>query len=87
MLERAAQKLRLYQLVIQQGRTHAAKGVYHNNDIEGICLPFFAAVANKGELLEMITHGAEKIINSSDEYCIPLVTLQPLAENFYFTFD
>ncbi|KAF8801769.1 SNF2 family DNA-dependent ATPase [Phlegmacium glaucopus] len=53
MLERAAQKLRLDQLVIQQGRTQAAK-----------------AAANKEELLEMITHGAEKIINSSDELLI-----------------
>ncbi|KAF9041979.1 slide-domain-containing protein [Hymenopellis radicata] len=47
MLERAAQKLRLDQLVIQQGRTQQAKA------------------ANKDELLEMITHGAEKIINSA----------------------
>ena len=28
------------------------------------------AAANKEELLEMITHGAEKIINSSEEYVI-----------------
>ncbi|KAF4613338.1 hypothetical protein D9613_011056 [Agrocybe pediades] len=48
MLERAAQKLRLDQLVIQQGRTQQAK-----------------AAANKEELLEMITHGAEKIINNA----------------------
>lgn len=47
MLERAAQKLRLDQLVIQQGRTQQTKA------------------ANKDELLEMITHGAEKIINST----------------------
>ncbi|KAF9466575.1 SNF2 family DNA-dependent ATPase [Collybia nuda] len=53
MLERAAQKLRLDQLVIQQGRTQQAK-----------------AAANKEELLEMITHGADKIINSSDELLI-----------------
>ncbi|KAK7030739.1 SNF2 family N-terminal domain-containing protein [Favolaschia claudopus] len=52
MLERAAQKLRLDQLVIQQGRTQQSKA------------------ANKDELLEMITHGAEKIINSSDELLI-----------------
>ncbi|KAK7051471.1 chromatin remodeling complex Adenosinetriphosphatase [Paramarasmius palmivorus] len=52
MLERAAQKLRLDQLVIQQGRTQQTKA------------------ANKEELLEMITHGAEKIINSSDELVI-----------------
>ncbi|KAF8915438.1 SNF2 family N-terminal domain-containing protein [Mucidula mucida] len=47
MLERAAQKLRLDQLVIQQGRTQQSKA------------------ANKDELLEMITHGADKIINAS----------------------
>ncbi|ESK92420.1 chromatin remodelling complex atpase chain isw1 [Moniliophthora roreri MCA 2997] len=52
MLERAAQKLRLDQLVIQQGRTQQTKA------------------ANKEELLEMITHGAEKIINSSDELVV-----------------
>ncbi|KAF8131403.1 SNF2 family N-terminal domain-containing protein [Boletus edulis] len=49
MLERAAQKLRLDQLVIQQGRQQQSKA------------------ANKDELLDMITHGAEKIINSSDD--------------------
>ncbi|PPQ92882.1 hypothetical protein CVT25_009769 [Psilocybe cyanescens] len=53
MLERAAQKLRLDQLVIQQGRTQQAK-----------------AAANKEELLEMITHGAEKIINASEELMV-----------------
>ncbi|EIW87448.1 hypothetical protein CONPUDRAFT_87220 [Coniophora puteana RWD-64-598 SS2] len=46
MLERAAQKLRLDQLVIQQGRQQQSKA------------------ASKDELLEMITQGAEKIINS-----------------------
>ncbi|CAA7268547.1 unnamed protein product [Cyclocybe aegerita] len=50
MLERAAQKLRLDQLVIQQGRAQQAK-----------------TAANKDELLEMITHGAEKIINATEE--------------------
>lgn len=49
MLERAAQKLRLDQLVIQQGRQQQSKA------------------ANKDELLEMITAGAEKIINNSEE--------------------
>ncbi|KAF8347318.1 hypothetical protein F5887DRAFT_1072839 [Amanita rubescens] len=44
MLERAAQKLRLDQLVIQQGHEH--------EECE--------------ELLEMITHGVEKIISSSE---------------------
>ncbi|KAF8079370.1 SNF2 family N-terminal domain-containing protein [Lyophyllum atratum] len=53
MLERAAQKLRLDQLVIQQGRTQQAK-----------------TAANKEELLEMITHGADKIINASEEILI-----------------
>jgi hypothetical protein len=28
------------------------------------------AAANKEELLEMITHGAEKIINSNEEYVL-----------------
>ncbi|KAM6503036.1 HAND domain containing protein [Amanita muscaria] len=51
MLERAAQKLRLDQLVIQQGHQQQTKTV----------------AANKEELLEMITHGAEKIINSRQE--------------------
>ena len=72
MLERAAQKLRLDQLVIQQGRTQAAKGMHPNSNTESIYLPFDTAAANKEELLEMITHGAEKIINSSEEYYLPL---------------
>ncbi|RXW13423.1 hypothetical protein EST38_g12430, partial [Candolleomyces aberdarensis] len=54
MLERAAQKLRLDQLVIQQGRAQQAA----------------KTAANKEELLEMITHGADKIINSSDAMMI-----------------
>ncbi|EPS99425.1 hypothetical protein FOMPIDRAFT_161571 [Fomitopsis schrenkii] len=52
MLERAAQKLRLDQLVIQQGRTQATKA------------------ANKEELLDMITHGAEHIVNSNDDLMV-----------------
>ncbi|KAF8551112.1 hypothetical protein OG21DRAFT_1445699 [Imleria badia] len=52
MLERAAQKLRLDQLVIQQGRQQQSKA------------------ASKDELLDMITHGAEKIINASDDMLI-----------------
>ncbi|KAI0134069.1 chromatin remodelling complex ATPase chain ISW1 [Xylariales sp. AK1849] len=48
VLERAAQKLRLDQLVIQQGRAHpGAKGP-----------------AAKDELLSMIQHGAEKVFNT-----------------------
>ncbi|KAI0268255.1 SNF2 family N-terminal domain-containing protein [Gloeopeniophorella convolvens] len=46
------EKLRLDQLVIQQGRQQQQKA------------------ANKEELLEMITHGAEKIVNSSDAFQI-----------------
>ncbi|KAG8713692.1 hypothetical protein FRC08_012938 [Ceratobasidium sp. 394] len=52
MLERAAQKLRLDQLVIQQGRTTINKA------------------ANKEELLDMIQHGAEKIVNSTDDMMV-----------------
>ncbi|KAH9914892.1 SNF2 family DNA-dependent ATPase [Epithele typhae] len=52
MLERAAQKLRLDQLVIQQGRTQATKA------------------ANKEELLEMIAHGAEHIVNSGEDLMV-----------------
>ncbi|KDE09578.1 hypothetical protein MVLG_00473 [Microbotryum lychnidis-dioicae p1A1 Lamole] len=53
VLERAAQKLRLDQLVIQQGRTHNS-----------------SKLANKDELVEMIQHGADKIINSSESMLI-----------------
>lgn len=48
ILERAAQKLRLDQLVIQQGRTQQVA----------------KAQQNKDDLVDMIQHGAEKIINS-----------------------
>ncbi|KIH86801.1 chromatin remodelling complex ATPase chain ISW1 [Sporothrix brasiliensis 5110] len=48
VLERAAQKLRLDQLVIQQGRAQIAA----------------KAAANKDELLSMIQHGAEKVFNT-----------------------
>lgn len=48
VLERAAQKLRLDQLVIQQGRAQAAA----------------KAAANKDELLSMIQHGAEKVFQT-----------------------
>ncbi|KAJ1302984.1 hypothetical protein OPQ81_003276 [Rhizoctonia solani] len=53
MLERAAQKLRLDQLVIQQGRQTAVN-----------------KAANKEELLDMIQHGAEKIVNSTDNMMV-----------------
>ncbi|KAI1006722.1 ISWI chromatin-remodeling complex ATPase [Podosphaera aphanis] len=48
VLQRAAQKLRLDQLVIQQGRAQIAA----------------KAAANKDELLNMIQHGAEKVFAS-----------------------
>lgn len=48
VLERAAQKLRLDQLVIQQGRAQTAA----------------KAAANKDDLLNMIQHGAEKVFAS-----------------------
>ncbi|KAL8668044.1 MAG: hypothetical protein Q9202_000022 [Teloschistes flavicans] len=48
VLERAAQKLRLDQLVIQQGRAQQAA----------------KAAASKDELLTMIQHGAEKVFES-----------------------
>ena len=35
---------------------------------DGILILWNLAAANKEELLEMITHGADKIINSSEEY-------------------
>lgn len=69
MLERAAQKLRLDQLVIQQGRTTQTKGIV----LFGVFLIVHVIdqsaekAASKDELLEMITHGADKIINSNDE--------------------
>ncbi|KAF8523184.1 SNF2 family DNA-dependent ATPase [Hysterangium stoloniferum] len=52
MLERAAQKLRLDQLVIQQGHTKITKAT------------------NKEELLDIIHHGAEKIVNSNDDLLV-----------------
>ena len=50
ILERAAQKLRLDQLVIQQGRTQGPK-----------------AAQSKDELVDMIQHGAERIISATDD--------------------
>ncbi|GAA6060422.1 hypothetical protein JCM10212_002190 [Sporobolomyces blumeae] len=53
VLERAAQKLRLDQLVIQQGRSQPT-----------------TKTANKDELVDMIQHGAEKIINSKESMSV-----------------
>ncbi|EAQ84663.1 conserved hypothetical protein [Chaetomium globosum CBS 148.51] len=52
VLERAAQKLRLDQLVIQQGRAQAAA----------------KAAANKDELLSMIQHGAERVFQTKGAF-------------------
>ncbi|ODA83360.1 hypothetical protein RJ55_01873 [Drechmeria coniospora] len=70
VLERAAQKLRLDQLVIQQGRAQIAA----------------KAAANKDELLSMIQHGAEKVFQTksaaskegdgADEYDIDEILAQ-----------
>jgi len=66
MLERAAQKLRLDQLVIQQGRQQISKGetdpLLADAGTDLVCV-----AADKDELLEMIAHGAEKIVNSNEE--------------------
>ncbi|KAG8920929.1 hypothetical protein FRC03_005426 [Tulasnella sp. 419] len=53
MQERAAQKLRLDQLVIQQGRQSTQN-----------------KAANKEELLDMIHHGVESIVNSVDNLMV-----------------
>lgn len=53
VLERAAQKLRLDQLVIQQGRSQPS-----------------TKTANKDDLVDMIQHGAEKIINAKESMTI-----------------
>ncbi|KLT41054.1 putative chromatin remodelling complex ATPase chain [Cutaneotrichosporon oleaginosum] len=54
ILERATQKLKLDQLVIQEGRAQQNQKVGSNKD----------------ELLDMIQHGAEKIINSSTDMMV-----------------
>jgi len=70
MLERAAQKLRLDQLVIQQGHQQQTKSAYYERHIDCFTLLTYrpAVAANKEEPLEMITHGVEKIISSSEAY-------------------
>lgn len=65
ILERATQKLKLDQLVIQEGRAQtAAKGefgdIWWNERQADI-----SVAQNKDELLDMIQHGAEKIINGN----------------------
>jgi SWI/SNF-related matrix-associated actin-dependent regulator of chromatin subfamily A member 5 len=66
MLERAAQKLRLDQLVIQQGRTQQQKGELGvSRGATARCLNCGTA-ASKEELQEMIMHGAQKIVDSAE---------------------
>lgn len=68
ILERAAQKSRLDQLVIQQGRQQQSKGMPHFFllviDDAYSCRTLLAA--DKDELLEMITAGVEKVINTNE---------------------
>ena len=52
IIERATQKLKLDHLVIQEGRAQNAAKTANNKD----------------DLLEIIQHGAEKIINSKERY-------------------
>jgi SWI/SNF-related matrix-associated actin-dependent regulator of chromatin subfamily A member 5 len=79
MLERAAQKLRLDQLVIQQGRQQMTKGEMNLPPPETGIYPIRAA-ADKDELLEMITHGAENIVNSNDEWVLSNVRPMGVAD-------
>lgn len=69
ILERATQKLKLDQLVIQEGRAQQnAKGEFPIVHFPRLLkLMGRATVAqNKDDLLEMIQHGAEKIINNKE---------------------
>jgi SWI/SNF-related matrix-associated actin-dependent regulator of chromatin subfamily A member 5 len=71
MLERAAQKLRLDQLVIQQGRQRQSKGAY-GDFCDWILLMSFSILAfiaaNNDGLVEMINAGVDKIINTNEEF-------------------
>lgn len=58
VLERATQKLRLDQLVIQQGRNNG--GINNNNQAAG-------KAASKDELLDMIQHGAADIFKAKND--------------------
>lgn len=69
ILERATQKLKLDQLVIQEGRAQQnAKGEFPVVGFPRLLkLMERATVAqNKDDLLDMIQHGAEKIINNKE---------------------
>lgn len=75
VLERATQKLRLDQLVIQQGRAQQAAKGECSFALDRACIlclilyPFspITVAQNKEDLLDMIQHGAEKIINNRDK--------------------
>jgi SWI/SNF-related matrix-associated actin-dependent regulator of chromatin subfamily A member 5 len=64
MLDRAAQKLRLDQLVFQQGA--------YGDLCDWIFLMSFSVLVfiatNKGGLVEMIAAGVDKIINTNEEF-------------------
>lgn len=91
MLERGAQKLRLDQLVIQQGRQQLQKGRPASRILRTTLLMCTARkAANKEELLEMITHGAEKIVNSTEAYVfapIPSLAICMFSENSFNSFQ
>ena len=74
VLERAAQKLRLDQLVIQQGRaTQQQKGQFCTacNELAPQPLNLLSnAAASKDDLVDMIQHGAEKILNTTESMTV-----------------
>lgn len=69
ILERATQKLKLDQLVIQEGRAQQnAKGEFSVVGFSRLLNLMKRAIVaqNKDDLLDMIQHGAEKIINNKE---------------------
>lgn len=74
VLERAAQKLRLDQLVIQQGRSQpSTKSTFIDSSVSALSrlmLQCERTAANKDDLVDMIQHGAEKIINAKESMTI-----------------
>lgn len=69
ILERATQKLKLDQLVIQEGRAQQnAKGEFSVVGFSRLLNLMKKAIVaqNKDDLLDMIQHGAEKIINNKE---------------------
>lgn len=69
ILERATQKLKLDQLVIQEGRAQQnAKGEFSVVGFPRLSklMERVTVAQNKDDLLDMIQHGAEKIINNKE---------------------